>query len=156
MDPYSHTPDFAGAQQPGMTGQVKEDFIARVGEMGVSVSAGEIHFVEELMTSDEFLETPERFRYWNVQGTEETLDLDAGTLGLTYCQVPVVLHRGGRPHVRVTCVDGTLRLIDGGALNKTISKDIFDRTGIIQRLDIFLGDSPEKRETNSEFEGSAS
>ena len=25
-DPYSHTPAHAGAQQPGMTGQVKEDF----------------------------------------------------------------------------------------------------------------------------------
>ncbi len=32
-DPYSHTPGFAGAQQPGMTGPVKED-ICRLGELG--------------------------------------------------------------------------------------------------------------------------
>lgn len=34
-DPHSHTPGFTGAQQPGMTGQVKEDIISRLGEMGV-------------------------------------------------------------------------------------------------------------------------
>ena len=30
-DPYSHTPYHRGAQQPGMTGQVKEDVISRFG-----------------------------------------------------------------------------------------------------------------------------
>ena len=28
-DPYSHTPAHAGAQQPGMTGQVKEELLTR-------------------------------------------------------------------------------------------------------------------------------
>ncbi|MFN3640508.1 MAG: hypothetical protein ACK4UK_06280, partial [Flavobacterium sp.] len=32
-DPYSHTPWHRGAQQPGMTGQVKEDMLARMGEL---------------------------------------------------------------------------------------------------------------------------
>ena len=39
-DPYSHTPGFAGAKQPGMTGQVKEEVLTRLGEMGLSVSQG--------------------------------------------------------------------------------------------------------------------
>src|ERR1039458_5021052 len=43
-DPYSHTPSFAGAQQPGMTGQVKEDLIARLGEMGVALEGGRLAF----------------------------------------------------------------------------------------------------------------
>ena len=30
FDAYSHTPAMAGAQQPGMTGQVKEDIISRL------------------------------------------------------------------------------------------------------------------------------
>ena len=34
-DPYSHTPGGKGAQQPGMTGQVKEDILCRFGELGV-------------------------------------------------------------------------------------------------------------------------
>ena len=36
-DPYSHTPSHAGAQQPGMTGQVKEEVITRFGELGVMI-----------------------------------------------------------------------------------------------------------------------
>ena len=35
-DPYSHTPKHAGARQPGMTGQVKEEILTRFGELGVS------------------------------------------------------------------------------------------------------------------------
>ena len=43
-DPYSHTPGFAGAKQPGMTGQVKEEVITRLIELGVFVSSGCICF----------------------------------------------------------------------------------------------------------------
>ncbi|MDZ7723062.1 MAG: hypothetical protein U5R06_09730 [candidate division KSB1 bacterium] len=43
-DPYSHTPRHTGVQQPGMTGQVKEDIISRFGELGVCVRKGKISF----------------------------------------------------------------------------------------------------------------
>ena len=33
-DPYSHTPEDKGAQQPGMTGQVKEDILSRFEWLG--------------------------------------------------------------------------------------------------------------------------
>ena len=39
-DPYSHTPGHMGAQQPGMTGQVKEDILSRFGELGVFTPPG--------------------------------------------------------------------------------------------------------------------
>ena len=39
MDPYSHTPKHAGAKQPGMTGQVKEEVLTRFGELGVRAHA---------------------------------------------------------------------------------------------------------------------
>ena len=32
-DPYSHTPPGGGAKQPGMTGQVKEEVLTRLGEI---------------------------------------------------------------------------------------------------------------------------
>ena len=41
-DPYSHTPGSKGAQQPGMTGQVKEDILSRFGELGVFVKDGKL------------------------------------------------------------------------------------------------------------------
>jgi len=40
FDPYSHTPTMAGVQQPGMTGQVKEDILSRFFELGVVVENG--------------------------------------------------------------------------------------------------------------------
>ncbi|MCP4891606.1 MAG: hypothetical protein GY904_34080, partial [Planctomycetaceae bacterium] len=43
-DPYSHTPQHAGAQQPGMTGQVKEDVIARLAEVGLRIRHGVVSF----------------------------------------------------------------------------------------------------------------
>ena len=54
-DPYSHTPGGKGAQQPGMTGQVKEDILSRFGELGVFVKEGRLFFNPCLLRKDEFL-----------------------------------------------------------------------------------------------------
>ncbi len=43
-DPYSHTPRHTGAQQPGMTGQVKEEILTRLDELGVEVENGCLGF----------------------------------------------------------------------------------------------------------------
>ncbi len=48
-DPYSHTPGHLGAQQPGMTGQVKEQVLTRFGELGVEVSDGCVRFAPRLL-----------------------------------------------------------------------------------------------------------
>ena len=45
-DPYSHT-IWKGAQQPGMTGQVKEDIISRFGELGVRVKGVKFHLIQQ-------------------------------------------------------------------------------------------------------------
>jgi hypothetical protein len=138
-DPYSHTPAFAGAQQPGMTGQVKEDFIARMGEMGGYVENGELAFVPEHICRTEFLAEPKTFHYWDVKGDPRTLNLHKGTVAFTYCQVPVVAHRSGPRRIRVTFADGKSQLVDGLKLDAATSAAIFDRLGTIQRLDLFYG-----------------
>jgi hypothetical protein len=43
-DPYSHTAGEGGAQQPGMTGQVKEEILTRWGELGLRFEGGLIRF----------------------------------------------------------------------------------------------------------------
>ena len=53
-DPYSHTPGGKGAQQPGMTGQVKEDILSRIGELGAIVSKGVLSFSPGLLRGREF------------------------------------------------------------------------------------------------------
>ena len=62
-DPYSHTPAGKGAQQPGMTGQVKEDILSRIGELGVFVNRGQITFNPCLLRADEFLTESKNFEY---------------------------------------------------------------------------------------------
>ncbi|OLB76272.1 MAG: hypothetical protein AUI14_19290 [Actinobacteria bacterium 13_2_20CM_2_71_6] len=137
-DPYSHTPGFAGAQQPGMTGQVKEDIIARLGEMGLSVERGRVRFRVDLFRRGEFLAQPRPFRYLDVTGAPHTIELPAGTLGYTACQVPVVMHRQGPARLVVTGSDGTSRTGDSLDLDPATSAALFGRTGEIERLDVFL------------------
>lgn len=50
FDPYSHTPFFAGAQQPGMTGQVKEDILSRFIELGIREKEGVITLSRTMST----------------------------------------------------------------------------------------------------------
>ena len=65
-DPYSHTPANKGAQQPGMTGQVKEDILSRFGELGVYVNNGKLLFNPRLLRVDEFLKEPVIFKYTGI------------------------------------------------------------------------------------------
>ena len=63
FDPYSHTPSMAGVQQPGMTGQVKEDIISRWLELGVSVHNGQITFAPAMLTDKDFINGELHFTY---------------------------------------------------------------------------------------------
>ena len=63
FDPYSHTPTMAGVQQPGMTGQVKEDIISRWFELGVSVRDGQITFAPTMLRDEDFKDGELRFTY---------------------------------------------------------------------------------------------
>ena len=52
-DPYSHTPGEGGAQQPGMTGQVKEEILTRWGELGLCMREGWLLFRPVLLDEAE-------------------------------------------------------------------------------------------------------
>ena len=90
MDPYSHTPKHSGAQQPGMTGQVKEEILARFGELGVRVDGGSARIDPRLLRAVEFPAEPGRFRYLDVHGDWRETALPARALAFTWCQVPIV------------------------------------------------------------------
>ena len=139
LDPYSHTPGFAGVQQPGMTGQVKEDIISRIGEMGAAFENGCIRFSGDMIKRDEILTEPARFDYFDVDGAKRNLELAAGCLAFTICQVPVVMHAGGDHEIEITSPDGFRRLHAGLRLDAETSKAIFKRNGAVRRLDVWLG-----------------
>ncbi|MCB0550060.1 MAG: hypothetical protein KDD19_21005 [Phaeodactylibacter sp.] len=137
-DPYSHTPGNAGAQQPGMTGQVKEDILSRFGELGVSVHNGCISFDPALLTRQEFLPSPTTFRYFDISGEEQQLKLPAGSLGFTYCQVPFVYHLSDAPEITLAYSDGKTKTIEGNAIGPEESAQIFARSGAITQVEVKL------------------
>jgi hypothetical protein len=138
-DPYSHTPGFAGVQQPGMTGQVKEDLISRLGEMGVAVEGGQLGFRAHLVSRGEFLAEARTFRFYDLDGQERSLELEPGTLAFTTRLVPVVAHQSGPQRIEITPADGSRRTVEGLSLDAETSAAVFERTGAVRRLDVFFG-----------------
>jgi hypothetical protein len=136
LDPYSHTPAHAGAQQPGMTGEVKEEILTRLGELGVRVREGRLQFRPLLLRRSEFLRTREVFEPFDVAGERLSVELPPGTLAFTYCQVPVVYHLSRKPRIELTGADGEVRSVAGDTLDREASASIFERTGRIRRVDV--------------------
>ncbi|MDX1531271.1 MAG: hypothetical protein R3362_07080, partial [Rhodothermales bacterium] len=135
-DAYSHTPGHAGAKQPGMTGQVKEDVLCRWGELGVLIEGGRVVFRPLLLRAEEFLDAPAAFRYVGLDGEEQSLALDAGTLAFTYCQVPVLYRRADGLALRVVRSGGAVEDVEGNALSRDTSVALFDRTGAVARIEV--------------------
>ncbi len=133
-DAYSHTPATKGAQQPGMTGQVKEDVLSRIGELGIMVRNGEIHFNPRLLRKDEFLSTYQKFRFKNVQNEDKSLELVPGSLCFTYCQVPVIYQLGDSKSIQIYFSDNGSETSNELHLEKDLSNEIFDRTGKVEKL----------------------
>jgi hypothetical protein len=135
-DPYSHTPGGKGAQQPGMTGQVKEDLLCRFGELGVRVSSGQLHFDRALMHREEFLTEPAAFEYVDVEQRWQTIELTAESLAYTVCQVPVVHKRGDKAEIEITMTDGRTKRIEGSVLSRKLSSTIFRRSHEVIQLTV--------------------
>ena len=137
-DPYSHTPQGKGAQQPGMTGQVKEDILSRYGELGVFVKGGKLSFDPCLLRRSEFLNKPKSSVFIDVNGQEQKLDLPMDSLSFTYCQVPVIYQIGKNQQVEVVLNNDSKTKYDSLELDEEISKKIFQRTGQIKFIQVEL------------------
>jgi hypothetical protein len=85
-DPYSHTPGEGGAQQPGMTGQVKEEILTRWGELGLRMQNGLGHFDPVLLDA---AEVPE-----------------GGALRFTWRRIACTWRRGHATRLRVHTATG--------------------------------------------------
>ena len=137
-DPYSHTPAGKGAQQPGMTGQVKEDVLSRIGELGVFVKDGKINFNPRLLKGSEFVETAKVFKYNAINKEPKSINLEKGTLCFTYCQVPIIYKNTGGEGVTIFFTNAETVTSESLILNTTISKKMFERTGEIDRIEVAI------------------
>lgn len=137
-DPYSHTPGFAGAKQPGMTGQVKEEVITRLMELGVFVSSGCIRFNPYILRQSEFLKKKEQLDYFDIHGKLCCESLNIGELGFTYCQVPIIYHQSESASIKIIFSNGEVKNINGSIIDPQTSQLIFEKRGKIIKINVSL------------------
>jgi hypothetical protein len=141
LDPYSHTPDHAGAQQPGMTGQVKEEILTRWGELGVRINNGVISFAPSLLRESEFSSNSQDWSYVDLNGQQQSVQLPVGAVAFTICQTPVIYHLAVVPVNNVVMkTDGQTASFSGLQLDEQTSAHVLGRTGTITRIEIHLVD----------------
>jgi hypothetical protein len=141
LDPYSHSPGHCGAQQPGMTGQVKEEILTRAGELGVTVRAGILSFEPMLLRPSEFLPAPLAWTYVNTAGKTQEITLPAKSLAFTVCQTPVIMTLGEEPEIIVRYTNGNSETIAGSALPPAISQNVLTRRGEIGMIEVTVPQS---------------
>lgn len=115
FDPYSHTPYLQGAKQPGMTGQVKEEVLARWGELGLKICDGKAGFEPNFLEKSEF---------------------DDGKLEFTWCGTKIVYDSSKAGTISVTYKDGKKADFSGSSLPLEESRKLFERTGEIEQITV--------------------
>jgi len=135
-DPYSHTPKQAGAQQPGMTGQVKEEVLTRFGELGVRVTNGRVKFNPSLLRLCEFYDMASTFNYVDVKDQRQKMELPANSLVFTWCQVPILYHIDEKESgtLEISFDDGSSTINQELILSVNQSQHLFERAGKIKHI----------------------
>ena len=133
-DPYSHTPGTKGAQQPGMTGQVKEDILSRFGELGVFVTDGKLMFNPRLLRKEEFLKSAKTFKYIDISKEVKEIEVEKDSLCFTYCQIPIIYELSHKEGLKVVFNKDTVLEFSDMNIDSQTSKKVFERTGEISRI----------------------
>ena len=140
-DPYSHTPWHRGAQQPGMTGQVKEDILVRFGELGIFMEEGRLRFDPFLLKRSEFIAEATSFEYYGLDYQSHELELTSNALGFTCCQVPVKYTIREEESLKLEFADGSSLKFIGKELDEANSAEIFNRSGKVKSISVSLKES---------------
>ena len=138
IDPYSHTPAGKGAQQPGMTGQVKEDIISRYGEMGVRIEEGKLSFCQRMININELLSKPAVYEYFQIGGDKDLIELEEGSLAFTFCQTPIIYVNGFENKIAIHYKTKDISEIQGHNLSEDISNSVFKRIGEIAYIQVYF------------------
>lgn len=115
FDPYSHTPAHAGCQQPGMTGQVKEDIISRFRELGLRVADGVLHIEPVLLREDEF---------------------QNGELRFTYCAVPFTYRKSSNRQIALRLSNGETVALPDHCIPAEWATHLFARDGVVAEVEV--------------------
>lgn len=126
-EPYSHSPGHAGAQQPGLTGQVKEGILARYGELGAHFRAGKLTFRPRLLRAAEFQREP----------VEQPL----APISFTLARIPISYHPAAdlaQAHAIVHSNDGSETRHEAATLDDETTRGIIQESGHTARIEVFF------------------
>jgi hypothetical protein len=113
-DPYSHTPLMMGAQQPGLTGQVKEDILSRFNELGIRIENGGIRINTRMLSDKDFNEN--------------------GELSFGFCNTLFVFKKAESKGMTIYYNSGEELNVKGFVFPKEVSSMIFGRKGNIKQV----------------------
>tara|TARA_B100001115_G_scaffold184460_1_gene187037 strand:- start:357 stop:3650 length:3294 start_codon:yes stop_codon:yes gene_type:complete len=136
FDAYSHTPYHGTPQQPGMTGQVKEDILVRFGEFGCFIEEGQLKFKNHLIRISEFNQSPCSFNYLDLNRNEHHLKINKNELVFTLCQVPIIyrITNSKDSKIIIDYYNQDPRVEKSNLLDLNHTKSILDRKGKIKTL----------------------
>jgi len=135
FDAYSHTPYQSGAKQPGMTGQVKEEIITRMGELGCFIEDGCLVFNPFLLRKSEFLDHKREFIYFNILNQKLKKYIKENQLCYTYCQIPITYSISDNNFsIQIISTDEDVINLKSNKISKNISNSIFSRDDTIKEI----------------------
>jgi hypothetical protein len=125
-----------------MTGQVKEEILTRRGELGLCVRNGCLQFQPFLLRRREFFRDPADFDYFDLAGAEQRIQLPAGSLAFTVCQVPIIYRLDDAAiSIVVSLSDGRKLDVQQDSIDEDLSRQIFQRTGEVTQVEVSIPDS---------------
>ena len=137
-DPYSHTPRHAGAQQPGMTGQVKEEILTRQAELGIRIQNGCIHFIPHMIHARDFSAKEQTFTFYSLKNEWKEMKLPQKSFFLTVCQTPIIFQYGDEQQIKIQWSDASEEIESSAILSPEISKSIFAREAKIEQITVTI------------------
>ena len=135
-DPYSHTPRHAGVQQPGMTGQVKEDILSRWDEIGIRIYQGVLRFDPVFLETDEFATRKTTLDFYDLKGIRQILPVSVGSFAFTFCQVPIVYVQSDRQQISIFREGQSTTHRSELSLNDNETGSLFLRHGEITLIEV--------------------
>ena len=121
-----------------MTGQVKEDILSRIGELGVFVKDGCIRFNPCLLRAGEFLKTKRTYRFININHESQPIDLQPNSLAFSYCQVPIIYKIAEQVGIEAVLNNAENKKFKSLTLSEDLSAEIFERSGKVNCLIVSL------------------
>jgi hypothetical protein len=118
-DCYSHTPSHSGAQQPGMTGQVKEEIITRFGELGLRVNGGVISLEPGLLEIDQLVPVGSHAEF-------------------SYCGTRFAIKLGSSAETRASRSGTWSEPVPGLALSPEVSLEVLGRSGSVDSVEFTI------------------